>query len=134
MKQKKSLITLLITMSVSACNSSQDEAFLKYIKQVKTRVVIDHIGRIQCTKETTFGYPVYQHRKSPFKKKMATSSGKQSYSADSHVERLKVVGFLKSKTKNWTLFAHKNGEITYRKLGEQPEVSYGEIIEIEKHR
>ncbi|STX43105.1 type IV pilus biogenesis protein PilP [Legionella donaldsonii] len=116
MKQKKRVMTLLIAMSVSACNSSQDEVFLKYIQQVKNRLVIDHIGRIECTKETTLGYPVYQHRKSPFKKKRAASDGKQSRSADSNEESLKFVGFLKRKRKKWALFAHKDGEITHRKL------------------
>lgn len=132
MKQKKRLITLLIAMLVSACNSTQDEAFLKYIKRVKNRVVIDHAGRIQCPKETTSRYPVYQHRKSPFKKKMAKSGGKQPRLADSNVESLKFVGFLKSKTNKWALFSHKNGEITYSKLGEEPEVGYGKIIKIEE--
>ncbi|WP_019217360.1 pilus assembly protein PilP [Legionella tunisiensis] len=61
---------------------------------------------------------------------MAKNKGKESRLAGSSRETLKFVGLLKNKANKWALFAHKNGEITYSKLGEEPGIGYGKIIKI----
>lgn len=132
MKQKLGLITILLTLLLSACNSSHEEEFLRYIKRVKNRQIIDYADKTQCIKEKPFRYPSHQHRKSPFKKKMTQSSVKQSQLANSNAESLQFVGLLKSKTNKWALFAHKNGEIMYSKLNDELGIEHGKIIKIEE--